>query len=81
MDCLTTKPKNVPTQDIRAEIRIIATDSDVANDATIEAYLYLGSGGSFIEISSGDSLQAYLIGVAYGLSKISELFGVYYAAS
>ncbi len=64
---------------MRAEIRIIATDSDVANEATIEAHLYVGSGRgwSLIEISSGDSLQAYLDGEVYGLSKTSGLFAVY----
>ncbi len=82
--CSTTESENVRTQGIRAEIRIIATGSDVANEATVEAHLYVGSGGvggTLIEISSGDSLHAYLDGEAYGLGKNSDLFGVYYAAT
>jgi len=82
--CSTTESENVRTQGIRAEIRVIATSSDVANDATVEVFLHVGSGGvggTLVEISGGDTLRAYLDGEAYGLTKTSDLFGVYYAAT
>ncbi len=82
--CSTTESENIRTQGIRAEIRVIATGSDVASDALVEAHLYVGSGGiggTLIEISNGDALQAYLDGEAYGLNKTSDLFGVYYSAT
>ncbi len=82
--CSTTDSENVRTQGIRAEIRVIATSSDVANNAIVEAHLYVGSGGvggTLIEISDGDALRAYLDGEAYGLKKTSDLFGVYYAVT
>jgi len=82
--CSTTESENVRTQGIRAEIRVIAISSDVDTDAAVEVYLFVGSGGvggTLVEISGGDGLRAYLDGVAYELTKTSDLFGVYYAAT
>ena len=82
--CSTTESENVRTQGIRAEIRVIAISSDVDTDAAVEVYLFVGSGGvggTLVEISGGDGLRAYLDGIAYELTKTSDLFGVYYAAT